>query len=206
ISVIGAISPPGGDFSEPVTVHSKRYTRAFWALDKDLASARHFPSINWMQSYTGYLGAAEKHWIGIPGGEEWKTLRQEMVDILAEDDTLRKVVMLIGPDALPESQKLVLFTGNIIKEGFLQQVAFDKTDSFCPPEKQILLAKTILHFHHVAESAISRGITVNSISALPVVADIMRAKSAIPNDALSLFNELYTATDHAFVDGDKRES
>ena len=206
ISVIGAISPPGGDFSEPVTVHSKRYTRAFWALDKDLASARHFPSINWMQSYTGYLGAAEKHWIGVPGGEEWKTLRQEIVDILAEDDTLRKVVMLIGPDALPESQKLILFTGNIIKEGFLQQVAFDKTDSFCPPEKQILLAKTILHFHHIASDAISKGITVNTISSLPVVADIMRAKSAIPKDALSLFVELNAAIDRAFINGDKRES
>lgn len=206
ISVIGAISPPGGDFSEPVTVHSKRYTRAFWALDKDLASARHFPSINWMQSYTGYLGAAEKHWTGVPGGNEWKTLRQEMVDILAEDDTLRKVVMLIGPDALPESQKLVLFTGNLIKEGFLQQVAFDKTDSFCPPEKQIQLAKTILHFHHIACDAISKGITVNAISSLPVVAGIMRAKSAIPNDTLSLFSELNTAIDHAFENGDKRET
>ena len=129
-----------------------------------------------------------------------------MVDILAEDDTLRKVVMLIGPDALPESQKLVLFTGNIIKEGFLQQVAFDKTDSFCPPEKQILLAKTILHFHHLACNAISKGITVNMISSLTVVADIMRAKGAIPNDSLSLFSELNTAIDHAFNNGDKRET
>lgn len=198
ISVIGAISPPGGDFSEPVTVHSKRYTKTFWALDKDLASARHFPSINWIQSYTGYLGAAESHWGNVSGGSEWKELRQEIVNILAEDDTLRKIVMLIGPDALPETQKLILFTGNLIKEGFLQQVAFDKTDSFCPPEKQIQLAKLILRFHHRAKDAITKGHSMNEISALDIVADILRAKTSIPNDRLDAFTALSDSIDNIF--------
>jgi V/A-type H+/Na+-transporting ATPase subunit A len=198
ISVIGAISPPGGDFSEPVTVHSKRYTKTFWALDKDLASARHFPSINWMQSYSGYLEAAEQHWNTVPGGNRWHYVRQSMVDLLAQDDTLRKVVMLIGPDALPESQKLVLFIGSVIKEGFLQQVAFDKTDSFCPAEKQIILAETILHFHARAESAVARNIKVTAIENIPLVADILRAKMSIANDALSIFDELNRSIDLAF--------
>lgn len=198
ISVIGAISPPGGDFSEPVTVHSKRYTKTFWALDKDLASSRHFPSINWMQSYSGYLEAAKSHWQNIPGGERWHELRQKMADILAQDDMLRKVVMLIGPDALPESQKFILFTGSLIKEGFLQQVAFDATDSFCPPQKQILMAEMIIHFHARAERAVAKNITVAKIESIPLVADILRAKMSIANNELSLFDSLNFSIDEAF--------
>jgi V/A-type H+/Na+-transporting ATPase subunit A len=198
ISVIGAISPPGGDFSEPVTVHSKRYTKTFWALDKDLASARHFPSINWIQSYSGYLEAAKSHWTNVPGGDTWYELRQKMADLLAQDDTLQKVVMLIGSDALPESQKLILFTGSLIKEGFLQQVAFDATDSFCPPEKQILLAKMILHFHARAESAVAKNIITARIESIPLVADILRAKMSIANNALHQFEELNHSIDEAF--------
>jgi V/A-type H+-transporting ATPase subunit A len=198
ISVIGAISPPGGDFSEPVTVHSKRYTKTFWALDKDLASARHFPSINWMQSYTGYIEAAGHHWNGVPGGDDWSFLRQKMSDILAEDDTLQKVVMLIGPDALPEPQKITLLAATLIKEGFLQQVAFDAVDSFCPPQKQILLARMILHFHERAARAVAGGISAGKIGNMPVIADILRAKTAIPNDGLHEFEALIDSIDKAF--------
>ena len=198
ISAIGAVSPPGGDFSEPVTVHSKRYTKCFWALDKELASSRHFPSINWMQSYTGYLETAERHWKNIEGGETWKDVRQSIVDLLSQEDSLRKVVMLIGPDALPEAQKLVLFTGSLIKEGFLQQVAFDSTDSFCPPRKQLRLAETILRFHARAEAAVARDIPVAAISSLEVVAEILRAKISIPNNEIGRFDSLDGAIDTAF--------
>jgi V/A-type H+-transporting ATPase subunit A len=198
ISVIGAISPPGGDFSEPVTVHSKRYTKSFWALDKDLASARHFPSINWMQSYSGYLDAAAAHWKSVEGGDAWQRTRQTMVDLLSLDDSLRKVVMLIGPDALPETQKLVLFTGTMIKEGFLQQVAFDATDSFCPPEKQLRLAGTILLFHERAQKAVAKEIPAAEIEKLPIVADIMRAKVSIANSRLELFDELNRSIESSF--------
>jgi len=106
--------------------------------------------------------------------------------------------MLIGPDALPETQKLILFTGNLIKEGFLQQVAFDKTDSFCPPEKQIQLAKLILRFHHRAKDAITKGHSMNEISALDIVADILRAKTSIPNDRLDAFTALSDSIDNIF--------
>jgi V/A-type H+-transporting ATPase subunit A len=204
ISVIGAVSPPGGDFSEPVTVHSKRYAKTFWALDKDLASARHFPSVNWMQSYSGYLEAAKTHWEKVCGSDRWQRTRQTMVDLLAQEDTLRKVVMLIGPDALPESQKLILFTGTLFKEGFLQQVAFDKTDSFCPPEKQLLLAEMILHFHTCAEKSVSAGIAVSAISDLPIVADILRAKMSVPNSSPELLTEMMRDIDTSFNALEKR--
>lgn len=198
ISVIGAISPPGGDFSEPVTVHSKRYTKTFWALDKDLASSRHFPSINWMQSYSAYLDTAQLHWSTIPDGNKWKSLRQEAVNLLAQDDNLQKVVKLIGPDALPEQQKLVLFTGSLIKEGFLQQLAFDEIDSYCPPQKQLRLMQTILLFHKRGLAALENKITASVISELPVIVDILRARMTIANNRVELFDELYVQINNAF--------
>jgi len=198
ISVIGAISPPGGDFSEPVTVHSKRYTKTFWALDKDLASSRHFPSVNWMQSYSGYLETAAEYWGKVRGGEEWKALRHRAVDLLAMDDNLQKVVKLIGPDALPEEQKLVLFTSLLIKEGFLQQVAFDAIDSYCAPEKQLRIMRTILLFHQRGLRALSLKIPAAKLTELPIAADIMRARMAIPGDRLEQFDALDLRVNGAF--------
>ncbi|MGL4368810.1 MAG: V-type ATP synthase subunit A, partial [Spirochaetota bacterium] len=172
--------------------------------DKDLAAARHFPSINWMHSFSGYLNTAQIHWSAVEGIFSWRRLRQEAVDILKEDDALLKVVKLIGSDALPEMQKLVLFTANLIKEGFLQQLAFDPVDSYCPLKKQLRMMDCILKFHARAKQSIGKNVPAQEIANLPAVAKILRAKSEISGDDDAAFDELNKEADFSFDELEKR--
>jgi len=190
ISVIGAVSPPGGDFSEPVTVHSKRFVSVFWALDKELSSRRHFPAINWINSYSEFLDAMNKWWDSRDDKIKWSVLRKEAMVMLQEDENLQKIVRLIGEDSLPDMQKLTLFCARLIKEGFLQQFAFDKNDSFCVAAKQLLLMDTILYFYKKAKDLVSKKIPVTKIIETYVAQDIFRAKFEIPNDKLEGFSDL----------------
>lgn len=179
ITIIGAVSPPGGDFSEPVTQHTSRFVRCFWALDKTLADARHYPSISWIDSYTEYLPDIEDWWKKLDSG--WIALRNEAMSILLEDNRLQQVVKLVGSDALPPQQQFILFMAETIKNGFLQQNAFDATDKFCSPEKQIRLIKALLDLYHRGTELLKSGVTVKQITALEVVSEMVRLKSEIPD-------------------------
>ncbi len=151
VSIVGAVSPPGGDFSEPVTQHTKRFIRCFWALDKSLASARHFPAINWLDSYSEYLEDVAGWWRE-KVGKDWFAMRNQAMEILSEESRLSQIVKLVGPDALPDEQRLILETARLLREGFLQQNAMDAVDAYSTIQKQIRMLELILHFHERAHA------------------------------------------------------
>jgi len=185
ISIIGAVSPPGGDFSEPVTQHTRRFTRTFWALDKSLAAERHFPSINWMNSYSGYIQNVDRWRREAGAGEGWNALRARAMRLLQQEDRLQRVVRLVGPDALPDDQRLILFVCDIIKQAFLEQSAFDERDSYCPMEKQMKMMDCILRFYDSGAEALKTGMHVVALMNLDVVDSLRRMKTEVPNDDLS---------------------
>lgn len=189
VSVIGAVSPPGGDFSEPVTQHTKRFIRCFWALDKSLAYARHFPSINWLDSYSEYISEVAAWWQN-EVGQDWYGMRIHAMEILSEENRLSQIVKLVGPDTLPDEQRLVLETARLLREGFLQQSSFDPIDSFSTVEKQIGMLNLILYFHQRATRVIKRGAVVSVIHDLPVVNTLIRMKTIVTNDNLEKFAEI----------------
>jgi len=180
ISVIGAVSPPGGDFSEPVTQHTKRFIRCFWALDRDLANARHYPAISWIDSYSEYAEEIRGWWEKV--NPDWWAVRESAIELLKREQRLAQIVKLIGPDALPDNQRLVLQTAEMMKNGFLQQNAFDEVDMFCVPDKQVRILKLIMEFHTRALEIIRLGAPLLKIRALPALEKIVRAKSEVPND------------------------
>jgi V/A-type H+-transporting ATPase subunit A len=182
ISIIGAVSPPGGDFSEPVTQHTKRFIRCFWALDRDLANARHYPAISWIDSYSEYAEELRPWWEG--RDPAWKELRDRALDLMKREQRLEQIVRLIGPDALPDEQRLVLVTAEMMKNGFLQQSSFDEVDKYCAPEKQMLLLQIVMDFHRRAEEAIGQGVPLAEIAGMPCRERITRLKSDAPNDRL----------------------
>ncbi len=187
ITIIGAVSPPGGDFSEPVTQHTSRFVRCFWALDKMLADARHYPSISWIDSYTEYLTEIEDWWKNLD--QEWLTARNDVMNILLEDHRLEQVVKLVGSDALPPTEQYTLFCAEMIKNAFLQQNSFDPEDKFCSPEKQLRLLKGLLILYKKGLELVQAGRTVKDIAALEVVAGIVRLKSEIPNQEFARIDE-----------------
>jgi V/A-type H+-transporting ATPase subunit A len=189
VSVIGAVSPPGGDFSEPVTQHTKRFIRCFWALDKSLASARHFPSVNWLESYSEYLEDVADWWHN-QVGEDWYSMRVQAMNILNEEDRLMQVVKLVGPDALPDDERLILETARLLREGFLQQNALDDIDAYSTIQKQIRLLEIILHFHQRAQHVIEAGVLISAIHDLPVVSTLVRMKVLVANDNLSKLDDI----------------
>lgn len=187
ISIIGAVSPPGGDFSEPVTQHTSRFVRCFWALDKTLADARHYPSISWVDSYTEYLNDIEGWWRELD--EQWLTIRNEVMNILLEDHRLQQLVKLVGADALPMSQQFALAVAEMIKNAFLQQNSFDPIDKFCSPEKQLKLLKTILALYERGDVLVRAGLTLKDITDLPSYSEMVRLKSEIPNNETNRIDE-----------------
>lgn len=189
ICAIGAVSPPGGDFSEPVTQHTKRFTRVFWALDAELADARHYPSINWMASYSGYIADLAGWWHNNVD-EKWNGYREEAMRILQAEEELRNIVKLVGPEALPDKQRLILETARVLRIAFLQQNALDPIDTYCSPQKQFKMLKIIVDFHHLADGVVSKGAPIFKVTELPVMEDIMRMKNGIPNDQLNKLEEL----------------
>ncbi|MCL2318868.1 MAG: V-type ATP synthase subunit A [Treponema sp.] len=180
VSIIGAVSPPGGDFSEPVTQHTKRFIRCFWALDRDLANARHYPAISWIDSYSEYAIEVEPWWKNV--NAQWAAVRQKALDLLKREQRLAEIVRLIGPDALPDDQRLVLITAEIIKNGFLQQNSFDEVDMYCVPAKQVRLLELIMEFHERAHSCIALGAPLIKITSLPIRERLSRLKSTLKND------------------------
>jgi len=181
ICAIGAVSPPGGDFSEPVTQHTKRYTRVFWALDSELADARHYPAINWMQSYSGYIPELEDWW-SEQIDKDWNSYRAEAMRVLQAEDELKNIVKLVGPEALPDKQRLILETARILHVALLQQNALDPVDTYCSPKKQFKMLKIIVDFYHLADRVVNKGAPIFKITQLPITEEIMRMKTAVPNE------------------------
>jgi len=194
VSIIGAVSPPGGDFSEPVTQHTSRFIRCFWALDKALASARHFPAINWLESYSEYVDEMADWWRE-QGYEDWHALRERALEILQRENRLQQVVKLVGPDALPDDQRLILETARLLREGFLQQNALDEVDSYAALDKQIRMLRVILHFHERAAQIIARGCPIIVIHNLPIVNTLVRMKTTVPNDRAEQIDEIQKELD-----------
>ena len=194
VSVIGAVSPQGGDFSEPVTQHTKRYVRCFWGLDKTLASARHFPATNWLDSYSEYVDEVADWWAE-EGYPQWHSLRAQTLALLQQENRLQQVVKLVGPDALPDDQRLILETARLLREGFLQQNALDDVDSYATIGKQFRMLEVFLHFHKRAKRIISRACPIIVIQALPIVNTMVRMKTNIPNTDLAQFDRIVSNLD-----------
>ena len=184
VTIIGAVSPPGGDFSEPVTQHTKRFIRCFWALDRNLANARHYPAISWLDSYSEYLNDMVSWWEQ-QVGPEWHSDRTEIMDLLHREVRLQQVVKLVGPDALPDTQRFVLEVCTLFKNAFLQQNAYDKIDTFSVVQKQAKMLHIIVMYWKRGYEAIKKGATLVKLRKMKVYQDIIKMKFSISNEDLS---------------------
>lgn len=188
VTLIGAVSPQGSDFSEPVTQNTKRFTRCFWALDKALAYSRHYPAINWMDSYSEYFNDLDP-WFRENLGEDFIEYRNRISALLQEESSLMEIVKLIGSDVLPDDQKLVIETARVIRVGFLQQNAFHVDDTYVPLEKQKLMMKTILHLHAKAKDIVAQNIPLSKILNLGLFDKLTKMKYDIPNSKPEMFDD-----------------
>ncbi|WP_338600631.1 ATP synthase subunit A [Sulfolobus tengchongensis] len=191
VTIASAVSPPGGDFTEPVTSQTLRFVKVFWPLDVSLAQARHYPAINWLQGFSAYVDLVANWW-NTNVDPKWKEIRDMMVRTLIREDELRQIVRLVGPESLAEKDKLVLETARLIKEAFLKQNAYDDIDAFSSPQKQARIMRLIYLFNNYASKLVEKGIPVKKItdnlgSLLP---EIIRSKATIKNDELNKYDEL----------------
>ena len=189
VTLIGAVSPSGGDFTEPVTTHTMRFIKTFWALDANLAYSRHYPSINWMNSYSGYLTDIAKWW-SKNVSEDWFDMRAQAYGILQREDTLKEIVRLLGPEALPDDQKLILEVARMIKIGILQQNSFDEVDTYCSPEKQYKLLKLLVTFYKKGEQAIKDGATLVDIRVLSTIGSLLKARMDVKDDEMEKLDKI----------------
>ncbi len=189
VTLIGAVSPQGSDFSEPVTQNTKRFTRCFWALDKSLAYARHYPAINWNNSYSEYLEDLGD-WYRDNVDKDFMNCREKLCSILAEENNLMEIVKLIGADVLPDDQKLIIEIARVIRVGFLQQNAFHKDDTFVPIEKQYKMMEIILYFYHRCREVVARQIPISKLIATGIFDKLVKMKYDIPNDSIEMFDTL----------------
>ncbi|MBQ1431479.1 MAG: V-type ATP synthase subunit A, partial [Ruminococcus sp.] len=188
VTIIGAVSPQGSDFSEPVTQNTKRFVRCFWALDKALAYARHYPAINWNTSYSEYtddLSAYYKKNVA----PDFMEVRQQISNILVEENSLMEIVKLMGTDVLPDDQKLLIETARVVRVGFLQQNAYHKDDTYVPLEKQYLMMKAILEFFELSKEALGKGVPIDRIMQNGWADKLIKIKYDIPNDKLDMFKD-----------------
>ncbi len=192
ITVVGAVSPPGGDFSEPITQNTLRVVGTFWALDTNLAYRRHFPSVNWIKSYSLYLDSIAE-WYSKNIARDWRELREKAIYLLQKEVELQEIVQLVGPDALPDSEKAILDVTRMIREDFLQQSAYSDTDSFCPIEKQYLMLKVIMTYYEQTNLAMNRGVSLRQVQALPLKATIGRMKDAETDEVRKMIDEVTMA-------------
>ena len=198
VTVIGAVSPQGGDFSEPVTQNTKRFIRCFWALDRGLAYARHFPSIHWMNSYSEYT-AELKPWYNENVSPDFDRCRQRISNLLREESQLMEIVKLIGSDILPEDQKLTIETARVIRLGFLQQNAYHEIDTYVPLQKQLKMMQTILRLYDGVKEAVDRAVPLSQFTATGVFDSLVKMKYEIPNDDLSGFSRYEQEIDAALA-------
>ena len=188
VSIIGAVSPQGSDFSEPVTQNTKRFVRCFLALDKSLAYARHYPAINWTMSYSEYYEDLDPYYTEHLG-EKFCTMRGRILGLLSEENKLMEIVKLIGSDVLPDSQKVVIETARVIRTGFLQQNAFHKNDTYVPLDKQMWMMEAILHLYDRAVELVDKGVPVSAMAEAGLFDKLVKVKYEIPNDKPEMFGE-----------------
>ncbi len=191
VTIIGAVSPQGGDFSEPVTQNTKRFIRCFWALDRQLAYSRHYPAIHWLNSYSEYVDMLS-NWYAENVNEEFQSHRTEIIRLLQEESKLMEIVKLIGEDVLPDEQKLVLEIARVIRLGFLQQNAYHEQDTYVPIMKQFKMMQTILKLNVDAKALVSEKIPMSVLRKTGIFEEVIKVKYTIPNDALEEFDALNT--------------
>lgn len=199
VTLVGAVSPSGGDFTEPVTTHTMRFIKTFWALDAKLAYSRHYPSINWMNSYSGYLADIAKWW-DQNVSDDWLNVRHEAYNVLQREDTLKEIVRLLGPEALPDEEKIILDVARMIKIGILQQNSFDDVDTYCSPEKQYKLLKLLVDFYSQGQKAIKDGTDLASIRTMSIIGPILKARMEVKDDEMSKLDELSVTMKQQFKD------
>lgn len=196
VSIIGAVSPPGGDFSEPVTQHTKRFIRCFWALDRELANSRHYPAIGWIDSYSEYADEVKEWWE--KHNPLWSKLRKKSLELLKKEQRLEQIVHLIGPDALPDSDRLVLKVAEMIKNGFLQQNSFDKVDMYCASEKQIMILDYILKYYERCKALLEKNCPLAKVLELKISDEIVRIKYDYENTELEKLQNIQIHIDEQF--------
>lgn len=196
ITIVGAVSPPGGDFSEPITQSSLRVVGTFWALDYDLSRRRHFPAINWTRSYTLYDLA---DWFAAHVAADWSEMQRVAMHLLQQEEALLEIVQLVGPDALAEEQKALLAVARVLREDFLQQSAVDEIDRFCPLSKAYWMLRLILKFHERVTAVVKSGGSLAAIMADPVVTDIARAKHVPAGEAEQTLQNLLARLESQLV-------
>ena len=196
VSIIGAVSPQGGDFSEPVTHNTKRFVRTFWALDKALAYARHYFAINWNQSYSEYIPDLTR-WYTKNVGSKFMQDRQELKTILAEETKLQEIVQLMGSDVLPDDQKLTMEVARVVRVGYLQQNAFHPDDTYVPLEKQLDMMEVIVYLNKKCQEVVAEGKPVRELIETGIFDDVVKMKYDVPNKDLSKFDEYYKKIDAA---------
>lgn len=197
VTIIGAVSPPAGDFSEPVTSQTKRCVRCFWALDRDRAQARFFPAIHPLTSYSEDVDALAQWWQS-QGNPDWTGHRRQILTLLDQRARLERMARIVGKDALPPKQQLTLLCADLVNESLLRQSAFSAVDRYCSPARQTALLRVILHFVQRAEQALENGATLGDIAALPVFRQLQRASEEIPEDKLERFRLLTSRQDDEF--------
>ena len=196
VTIIGAVSPQGSDFSEPVTQNTKRFVRTFWALDKALAYARHYFAINWNQSYSEYIPDLER-WFNKNVDPKFLRDRQELSSILAEETKLMEIVKLMGSDVLPDDQKLVIEVAKLVRVGYLQQNAFHPDDTYVPLEKQLKMMEVILYLYKRGKEVVSAGKPIRLILETGIFDRVVKMKYDVPNNNLALFEDYYKEIDEA---------
>jgi V/A-type H+-transporting ATPase subunit A len=198
LSIIGAVSPPSADFSEPVTTHTKRYVRCFWALDATRAQARFYPAIHPLLSYSEEVDGMTSFWIQ-QGHSEWSEQRRLFLTLLEQQTRLERMARIVGQDALPPRQQHILLSAELINDGFLRQSAFSETDRYCSPARQTVMMQLITRFIQLSEQAVNNGIEVERIRDLPVLRRLRRMGEDIGEDQLSEYEQLRTQLDSAFT-------
>jgi V/A-type H+-transporting ATPase subunit A len=197
ITLIGAVSPPGGDFSEPVTGHTKEIVQTFWALSKELADARHYPAVDWVESFSGYVASCAGWWAE-QVDPRWAEQRAVALGILAQAEELARIVNLVGPEALSPQQRWALQGVAMLREGVLQQSALDPVDSYCSPQKQFALLDQMLAIHRQGADLLEFGVPVQELLRLPLLAEAQRLKSDCGNDELDKLREFAKQADTVF--------
>jgi V/A-type H+-transporting ATPase subunit A len=204
VTIIGAVSPPAGDFSEPVTSQTKRYARCFWALDRDRAQARFFPAIHPLSSYSEDVEALARWWRA-RGNPDWMEQRRRILTLLEQRARLERMARIVGKDALPPRQQLTLLCADLVNEGLLRQSAFSAVDRYCSPRRQAALVQVILHFVDRAAQALEHGVELERVAAMPVLRRLQRASEEIPEDKLAQFSLLMARLDEEFDQLEKRQ-
>ena len=194
VTIIGAISPPAGDFSEPVTSHTKRYVRSFWALDRSLAQARFYPAISPLLSYTEDADVLS-HWWQINGNTHWREHRQKLLSLLEQQDKLERMARIVGKDALPDEQQLTLLCAGLLQEGFLYQSSFSPVDRFCSPQRQSAMLRVLMHFVDCAAETLEKGASPEAIAGVPILRRLRRLGEEIGEADIEQFDEVWSGID-----------